>query len=194
MLERFNHIASGIKRNAKMEGILVNLQVAPQAVVCMLYPKNNTEDFSDGVFLDSAGAIGHDLLTDPDRSFIAEQTVPSDDLVIAGPLKLTQCEDCAPTVQEALIARLPIYSKTDIITVNGVDYPRWGFAVAIINWDAVVRQSGVYNTFEEAGLEFQLTRTDVRVDDDGRLAEKVRTHLCSKLMSCGMFAPLLLMA
>eukprot|EP00550_Attheya_septentrionalis_P011484 CAMPEP_0198299292 /NCGR_PEP_ID=MMETSP1449-20131203/44178_1 /TAXON_ID=420275 /ORGANISM="Attheya septentrionalis, Strain CCMP2084" /LENGTH=184 /DNA_ID=CAMNT_0044000799 /DNA_START=94 /DNA_END=645 /DNA_ORIENTATION=+ len=35
MLKRFNKIASGIKRNAKMEGILVNLQLAPQAVVCM---------------------------------------------------------------------------------------------------------------------------------------------------------------
>eukprot|EP00978_Attheya_sp_CCMP212_P030928 scaffold115326_cov59-Attheya_sp.AAC.1 len=89
-------------------------------------------------------------MADPTWGFTAELAVSSDDLVIAGPIKLTQCADCATSVKEVLIARLPIYSETDIITVNGVDYPRWGFAAAIISWDAVVRQSGVYNTFEDA--------------------------------------------
>lgn len=173
-LDRFNQIASVIKRNAKMEGILVNLQLAPQAVVCMVYPLNNTEDFPDGTFLDNSGAVGHDLLWDPARRFIAEATVPSDDLVIAGPLTLSSCKDCTPTVSKALIARFPIYSSEYNITVNDVSYPRWGFAVAIISWEAAVAKSGIYITFEEAGLDFQLTRTDSIVSPNGETTEKVR--------------------
>ena len=53
--ERFTHIASSLKRNAQMEGVLVNLQLAPQAVVCLLHPLNNTEDFEDGIFMDNKG-------------------------------------------------------------------------------------------------------------------------------------------
>ena len=55
--ERFTHIASTLKRNAHMEGVLVNLQLAPQGVVCLLHPLNNTEDFQDGIFMDNTGTF-----------------------------------------------------------------------------------------------------------------------------------------
>ena len=173
-LQKFNGIAAGIKRNAKMEGVLVNLQLAPQAVVCLVHPLNNTEDFPPGKFLDNSGAVGHDLLFDPKRRFIAEQTVPSEGLVIAGPLKMTSCVNkCEPLVSEAMIARLPIYSASDIITVDGKPYPRWGFAVAIINWHAAVQKSGIYQTFKEAGKDFVLTRTD-RIVTNGETTEEIK--------------------
>jgi len=181
ILKRFNRIAETIKRNADMEGILLSLQLTPEAVVCLIHPLNNTEDFEEGVFLDSTGAIGHVLLYGPARSIIAEQTIPNDSLVIAGPLQLTQCRDvdCAPTVREALIARLPIYSPTHTITVNGTAYKRWGFAVGLINWNELVVRSGVYDVFEEQGMEFQLTRTDRIAKDDNVFTEKVRWSLQS---------------
>jgi signal transduction histidine kinase len=165
LLERFTHIASAIKRNAKMEGVLVNLQLAPEAVVCMVHPRINTEDFADGITMDNSGAIGHDLLTDPKRAFIAQATLRSDELVIAGPLTLLQCQDCDPIVRKAFIARLPIAMEGHQIEVNGQFYDRWGFAVAIINWNALVERSDVYEIFRGRGLEFQLTRTDRNYDE-----------------------------
>jgi signal transduction histidine kinase/CheY-like chemotaxis protein len=164
LLEHFTRIASAIKRNAKMEGVLVNLQLAPEAVVCMVHPLINTEDFADGITMDNSGVIGHDLLTDPKRAFIAQATLPSDKLVIAGPLTLKQCQDCDPVVRKAFIARLPIAMEGHQIEVNGQFYDRWGFAVAIINWNALVERSDVYEIFRGRGLEFQLTRTDWNYD------------------------------
>jgi hypothetical protein len=166
LVERFDSIAGTIKKNADMAGVLVNLQLVPDAVVCLSHPMNNTEDFPPGIFMDNSGSIGHDLLTDPARKFIAEATVPSDRVVIAGPLPLRQCQGCDPTVEKAFIARLPISSETNVITVNGVDHKKWGFAVALINWNELVKRSGVYEIFAEEDLEFQLTRTDRNYDDD----------------------------
>jgi len=176
-LARFNEIAADIKRNAGMEKVLVNLQIAPHAVVCMLYPKNNTEDFEDGIFMDNSGAIGHDLLEDPARKFIAQATVPADSVVIAGPLTLKQCDpDCHPTVEKAFIARLPIASDHHTIDVDGKTYNRWGFAVALINWAAMVERSNIQTNFAQRGYSFQLTRTDQKEDPEtGVLIPKVVT-------------------
>lgn len=157
-LQRFHSIASAIKRNAKMEGVLLNLQLAPEAVVCAIHPLINTEDFPDEISWDNSVAIGHDLLTDPKRKFIAQATLPSDKMVVAGPMNLVQYGDDDP--QKMFIARLPIAMEGHQIEVDGQYYNRWGFAVAIINWNALVKRSGIYETFRETGFEFQLTRTD----------------------------------
>lgn len=165
VVERYNKIASTIKRNAGMEGVLVNLQLAPQAVVCLVHPVNNTEDFTDGIYMDNSGVIGHDLLNDPARRFIAQATVPAESVVVAGPLTLLQCNQCDPAVEKGFIARLPIASDSHRIVVDGRSYDRWGFAVAIINWAALVNRSRIYENFSEMGLTFRLTRTDVVVVD-----------------------------
>jgi sensor domain CHASE-containing protein len=170
--EQFYRIAGAIKRDSALDGILVNLQLVPDGTVCLLHPVNNTEDFPPGVYMDNTGAIGHDLLNDPARKFIAEATVPSNNVVIAGPLRLKQCQDCDPIVEKAFIARLPIKSETNFIPVNGEQYARWGFAVALINWNELVQRSGVYEIFQDEGMEFQLTRTDTKADT---LEKKVRT-------------------
>lgn len=183
LVQRFDKIAGDIKRNAGMDGILVALQIVPNAVVCLTYPLNNTEDFPPGVFMDNSGTIGHDLLTDPARKFIAEATVPADDVVIAGPLTLQQCEDCDPLVQRGLIVRLPISSENNTIIVNDVGYKKWGFAVGIINWEQLIVQSGVYDVFESEGMEFQLTRTDrVYNPEDRTYGENVRHYHCFTLL------------
>ncbi|CAB9511086.1 Receptor-type guanylate cyclase gcy [Seminavis robusta] len=174
VVERFNRIAATVKRNANMNGVLVNLQLAPQAVVCLLHPMVNTEDFPPGIVMNNTGAWGHDLLTDPARKFIAEATIPSEKIVIAGPLTLRQCQDCDPTVERAFIARIPIAMEGKEIVVNDVPYEKWGFAVALINWNALIERSSVYQTFEERGLEFQLTRTDRKFDAENNVTtEKV---------------------
>lgn len=161
-----------------MEGVLVNVQLAPQGVVCLLHPLINTEDFPPGVMMNNTGAQGHDLLMDPARKFIAEATIPQDDIVIAGPLTLRQCNDCDPIVSRAFIVRLAIAMEGHEIEVAGETYEKWGFAVVLINWGALIDRSGVYEKFAELGYDFQLTRTDRIVDQDtGAVTEKVRETL-----------------
>ena len=184
-IARFEEVASSIKRDAKMQGVLVNLQVAPAAVICYVYPLNNTEDFEHPIYLDNTNALGHDLLTDPERTFIAEETVPSDEVVIAGPLTLRQCPDCGAQVKTAFIARLAINALTDdqIITVKGVEYKKWGFAVALINWAELVDRSDINERFSMRGMQYQLTRTDRTYNDETKQVEvKVRIVGSSETM------------
>lgn len=176
LVARFTEIASTIKKHAKMEGILVNLQLAPQAVVCLLHPLINTEDFEDGIIMDNTGAQGLDLLVDPFSKFIAEQSIPKDDVIVAGPLTLRQCsgQSCHATVEKAFIARLPIGVPDHEITVDGIPYNKWGFATALINWEALITRSNVFDNFAARNMEFQLTRTDRQYNSEsGELEDNV---------------------
>jgi hypothetical protein len=143
---------------------LVNIQLAPASVVCLLHPLVNTEDFEDGIVMNNTGAVGHDLLNDPNRVAIARATVPADGVVIAGPLTLIQGD--VPVVQEAFIARLAINMEGYSISLDGVDYPCWGFAVILLNWAALKEKSGIDEMFKKEGLEYRLTRTDIKRDPD----------------------------
>ena len=174
LVQHFNDIASTIKQNAKMEGVLVSLQLAPEAVVCLVYPVVNTEDFENGIVMDNTGAIGHDLLTDPARKANAEAALRSDQMVLAGPLTLRQCDNCDPTVEKAVIARLPIATDNHTIEVNGEVYNRWGLAMGLINWNALIERSNVYDTFLEQDMVFQLTKTEQAFNaSTGGYAEQV---------------------
>lgn len=176
-VQRFAKIAASIKENAHMQGVLVNLQLAPQAVVCLVHPVVNTEDFPPGSSLNNTRSIGHDLLVDPQRRFIAEETLTSSEgaIGIAGPYQLLQCStssstdgggegksDCDALAEKAFIIRLPIIMKGyNISGTDGTVYEdRWGFAVAIINWQVLVQRSQIFDEFQQRGWNFQLTRTD----------------------------------
>jgi class 3 adenylate cyclase/sensor domain CHASE-containing protein len=170
----FHDIAANIKKDAGLEGILVNIQLAPQSVVCMLHPLVNTEDFAEGIVMNNTGAVGHDLLNDPNRVAIARATVPSPDVVIAGPLNLIQ--GGTSVVKEAFIARLAINMEGYKITVDGVDYPCWGFAVILLNWAALKEKAGIDQRFTRVGMEYRLTRTDWKTNTTtGELYSKVAT-------------------
>ena len=167
VVDRYNRIAQSVKSNSKMEGVLHNLQLSPQGVLCLAYPLNNTEDFvqdgkEDGPkFLDMSGAIGLDLLYEPKHMYIARDTIARGDIGIAGPRPLLQCQDCGLY----FIVRLPILSQEHYIQVDGQEYPRWGFATALINWDALVKRSDVHERAKDKGYSFQLTRTDHTFED-----------------------------
>lgn len=170
LVTRFTSIASGVKKHAKMDGLLVNIQLVPEGVLCLLHPMNNTEDFEDGKFLDNSGAWGLDLFDDPGMKFIARSSMKKEEIGIAGPLKLKQCPTCDPF----FIARLPIVYDEHQIAIDGVSYNRWGFTTALINWKRLVEESGIYETFQHADQEFQLTRTDRNLNSDtGEYDERV---------------------
>ena len=163
LVERFTQIASAVKANAKMGGILHNIQLAPEGVICLLHPMNNTEDFSDGKsYLDNTGAWGIDLLNDSFHQYIARQSLKQEEVGIVGPRALTQC----PTCGLYFIIRLPVVSRTHFIEVDGEAVPRWGFATALVNWGALVERGGIHERFRTNGYGFKLTRTDRNYNDE----------------------------
>ena len=164
--KRFTKIASALKRSAQMEGILVNLQLAPEGVICLLHPLNNTEDFEEGIYMDNTGGWGMDLLFEPTSKYLSEEAIKSGTLTVAGPLPLGQCLDCHATVETAFIVILPIASEDHVVFVDGEPYKRWGFANALINWSELVERSGIYENFAETNMGFRLTRTDHTFDPE----------------------------
>ena len=140
--QRFDEIASTITRNAKMEGVLILLEFVPQGVVCLVHPKNNTEDFPPGIYYDPKLSNGLDLFSDKFR-WHGETTAKNgaNKVTIYGPMKLQSCRDCHPAVEMGFMARIPVpipgyYMEVPSSTPGGepVTYPYWGFAVTKVSY------------------------------------------------------------
>jgi hypothetical protein len=123
-VDPFVDMASSIKNSSGLQGILVNVQLAPSGVLCLTYPKNNTEDFPPGVYLDTSGAIGLNLFDTPSRAKSSKDAVVKYDKTIQGPIKLVQGDQSV--IEEALIARYPVFIDGYEIVIDGVNYPFWG--------------------------------------------------------------------
>ena len=113
----FVDIAASIKDSSGMQGIIVNVQLAPIGIICLTYPKNNTR-------LDTSGAIGLNLFDTPNRAYTSKATVHKGEKTIQGPIKLAQGN--LSVVDEAIIARYPVFTDSHNMTVDGKDYPFWG--------------------------------------------------------------------
>jgi hypothetical protein len=124
-LAKYDNITRGIKENSGLGKSLVSIQLAPKAVVSLIYPIMNCKDFTNGYCMNNTIAWGHDLLNNPNRTAIASKMVSADGVVTAGPLRLIQGED-------TFIAWLPINFDAGTghpMVVDGVEYPCWGFTV-----------------------------------------------------------------
>jgi hypothetical protein len=178
ILSEFNRIAKGIKESSKMRKVLVALFIAPHDVACMFYPLNNTEDFTAPLYLDHTGAVGHDLLKNPERVAVTITTHLHAEFTVAGPLSLTQCSSCPPAVKRAFIAALPVNMPKVLgynIYADGVNYSSWGIVGAVINWEELLERSNIYHQFEAQGMQFVLTKTEWIFDTSKRqYIEKVR--------------------
>lgn len=93
-----------------------------------------------------------------------------------------------------MIARLAINFDEDDrynITIPAYDsipeksYNCWGFAVVIINWDALIYQVGIHKRFEDQGLLFSLTREDKRIQPDGSVTSSKAVIAESKTITDG---------
>jgi len=191
LIEDFNRVAKRIKDESRLDETLVSLQYSPFGVVCLVYPLVNYEDFEDGRFLNNTEAIGLDLLATPEQRADAEDTVKSGDLVFAGPITLNQCAQCDPVARQAFLARVPINAPIDsgiVFDLNGQDYPFWGFATALINWEVMVERSGMIEYFDNLNTHFVLER-NYRVFDEttGRYNTKVILSCCRRFLSIYVF-------
>lgn len=159
----FAKIARSIKNSSKMEKILVNLQLAPLGAVCLAFPLVNTEDFEEGIVMNNTGAIGLDILNDPVSGYYTLQAIKNGRVTIQGPLKLVQ--GGVPVVEEALIARNPVSIEGyHNLTIEGENYPFWGFTTVLLNWAQLKRQLQLHEFYSERKMDFYMTRTDKIMD------------------------------
>ena len=157
-VEPYVDISSSIKRGSEMPGILVNIQLAPSGVVCLVYPEINEEDFSHGTTFDSRGARGHDLPNDGQRGYYVRKAIVEGRATIQGPLTLVQ--EGKEIVREALIARNPIYKAGQNFTIDGKSFPFWGFATVLLNWEALKTKLQLDEVLSRHTASYLLTRTD----------------------------------
>ena len=137
---RFDAVARALLEELpSADARLVSLQLAPQGVVRLMYPLQGNE-----------AAIGLDQLRDPSRRAASLETIRSDRLTLQGPMLLRQG-------YLGLIPRLPIFVPNtsdpgDTFGAADAAYDCgapcynaatgerfWGFASAIISFDAVAR-------------------------------------------------------
>ena len=164
-IARFSEIAAKIKANAQLEGILFDMEIQPYGVVCLAYPLNNTVDFPKGVYFDESRNIGIDTINDPlDKPSVMQNLMSPSKVILQGPYAITVCPDCAYVVGQTFIARLNVQSNNHTIDVDGQVYNSWGFVAALINWQALIDRSGIYESFHQLGFGFLLTRTDQVTD------------------------------
>ncbi|KAL3788993.1 LOW QUALITY PROTEIN: hypothetical protein HJC23_012698 [Cyclotella cryptica] len=152
-IDPFIGMASSIKQSSGMQKILINVQLAPSGVLCLTYPKNNTEDFLPEYTL--IRAIGLDLFFTPSRAETSKAAVVKQGKTIQGPITLDQ-----QGVVEALIARYPVFIDGNNITINGVSYPFWGLTIVLMDWEKLIAKFGIYNFFDKADMQFRMNRRD----------------------------------
>ncbi len=159
-MENFDRLANNMKQSADLNGILLQLQLAPEGVVCLIHPKNNTDDFNPPLYLDGSYLIGQDTLADPFLRGVVQQTLSTNDTInIDGPFAVSAChtsDTCPIAVQNAFIARLPIIMPGYNISINGSIYPTWGFASELINGDALVDRA--FSDYKMHGSEYRLIK------------------------------------
>ena len=155
----YSRIASSVKSNANLSKVLLNIELAPAGVVCLVYPMTNSEDLGNGKFLDSGAAIGLDLLNDPARGYYTRESIKARRVTIQGPLRVIQ--DNSSVVDKALVVRNPIFIDGYKSSIGGELYPFWGFAVVLLNWEELMKRSQLFRFFDAGNMELCLSRTDV---------------------------------
>lgn len=131
-----------------LEGVR-SLQLAPDAVVAYItHPERNV------------GALGHDLLADPNRRKLVQHVIDERLYLIAGPLKLVQGG-------VGLIGRLPVYVPTEEVPAADVAAADestgdrfWGFATILLELEPLLAEAGVDENHAE--LSFSLRGRDGR--------------------------------
>ena len=155
-------------------------------MLCLTHPQNNTEDFPPGLYLDTSRAIGLNLFETPSRASSSKAAVTKGQKTIQGPIQLVQGN--LSLIEEALIARYPIFMEGYNMTVDGVNYPFYGLTsvlscilsilsmshpfisnttgffvmirIVLMDWSKLKEKFNIYNFFDREYMQFQITRYD----------------------------------
>ena len=112
---------------------IASLQLSPNGIVKYSVPSEGNEL-----------AIGHDLLSDPNRDHEAQLAITTGKLTLAGPFNLIQGGVGA-------VARLPIYLNSE----QGERF--WGFSAVLIRFPEVLNNSNL-PSLSRSGIGYQLSR------------------------------------
>lgn len=113
---------------------VAGLFLAPDGVVLEAEPLQGNE-----------GAIGHELLKDPDRKREVEEAIATNSTVLAGPVNMRQGG-------VGLFARKPVFWLQD----NGQRH-FWGLVIALIKWDTIKTLLD-FESLSSAGYAYRLER------------------------------------
>ncbi len=130
-IDNFDEIAAEM---LTLYGGISALQLAPGGVIRQIVPLYGNE-----------AAMGHDLLSDPNRNKEAFTAVETRKLTLAGPFKLLQGG-------VAVVGRLPVFLHGS----NGFEY-FWGFTTALIRIPDLLAASHL-GTEPDSGYAFALSR------------------------------------
>jgi hypothetical protein len=72
----------------------------------------------------------------------------------------------------------------DSIRIDGELVETWGFVMSFNDWVKLKDRSNIYERFEEAGMEFRLTRRDALKLEDGSDTIKVRCKFICYVFPC----------
>jgi signal transduction histidine kinase/CheY-like chemotaxis protein/sensor domain CHASE-containing protein len=108
---------------------IMSLQLAPDGVITFITNKEANK-----------AVLGHNLLTDPRRRHVSEETIKSREINIAGPIELIQGG-------QAVIARMPIFLPT---TPQNDKF--WGFATVLIDLQVFLKETGTANGLPNAAI------------------------------------------
>jgi signal transduction histidine kinase/ActR/RegA family two-component response regulator len=112
----FSRVAAEL---ANKDEHIKSLQLAPDGIVTYVWPYDANK-----------GAIGHNLLGDPERRKAAQRAIDGRELWVAGPVKLIQGGT-------AVIGRYPIF----VTEPNQSQERFWGFANVLIDWESIVERA-----------------------------------------------------
>lgn len=174
--EEFRRIVESTNKHSDMEGIIVNYRLAPNCVFCLSEPVVNFEDFEEGSF-DTTLHIGKDTLHTPGtfwHNTLLNTFQSPDDIDVFGPINVTQ--NGINIMPELYCAHLAVDLPGYNLTIDGKTHHSWGFVMSYIHWSRLKERSGIYKRFEDRGLQFHLTRTDLVNDPEtGESYEKLIT-------------------
>jgi hypothetical protein len=181
----FDKIVKEINSANNVDGAIVQYRLAPHSVFCYIAPLINDKDFDGNVF-NATGALGWDLLHTPSPMW--QKTVrstllsPNNEIDIFGPFELAI--EGTTLTPEMYCGHLGVNIPGDSIRIDGELVETWGFVMSFNDWVKLKDRSNIYERFEEAGMEFRLTRRDALKLEDGSDTIKVRCKFICYVFPC----------
>uniref|UniRef100_A0A7S0V2S8 Guanylate cyclase domain-containing protein n=1 Tax=Hemiselmis tepida TaxID=464990 RepID=A0A7S0V2S8_9CRYP len=176
LTESFNNIADSLysQDQGLQTGSINNVQFAPAGVVTYIHPIQGNE-----------GALGHDLLRDPNRRAGSIAAINVTDMWMIGPLNTIQGNLLVigrlPIFIDAALGGLPLQDADQFPELGGEELVPgknfWGFATVLFTWDILVNQSKISDV-EASGYLINVTKSDR--DENGTKTDKVTSFLSSR--------------
>jgi len=178
---RFAEVAESVKRDSGLGKVITGLRVAPAAVMCMIHPLINYEDYTHvhpsnsqvQPYYNGTKRLYNDWAWDKPnhinvlRKTFQVQEAKENRITITGPFKMKSAAGDGTILTESLFCThlgVSVPNHTVRMIGEGKDappeiYDSWGFVMSFVNWQYMVDQSRIHDRFEKLGMVYMLNRT-----------------------------------